>query len=240
MKLNVNKRHLSIVVISLLVCLMFVSCRNIDKETALKNDVAQGTEESKNKVEEPKEESNEGNKDTEEVKEENEEEENVAVEEEKSNEQIIQENEEVIVEEVDSYREMICIVNNVYLSNNKRYIDVDQIEFFRGDSAYEEARKDGNLGKDENGKEFLPDGYYIRNNYNTIETYEVSDDSIFKLCVYIVDPGSSSNSAETLPVSYEEYESYINSKKGSDIRARMFWVNTKNNVVESIKMQYTP
>lgn len=236
MENNTNKRHLSVVIILFLVCLMFVSCKNINNKAVLNGEVAQGTAESENKVEEPKEE----NRGIEELKKENQEEANGILEEEKNNEQIIQENEEVIVEEVDSYSKIICIVNNAYISNNKKYIDVDQVEFFIGEEAYIEAAKDGELYKDENGNDFLPNGYYIRNNYSNIETYEVNEEAIFNLCTYIVDSNSIANSSETMQVSYEEFKAYINNSKILDNRSRIFWVDTKNKVVENITMQFTP
>lgn len=135
---------------------------------------------------------------------------------------------------------IIGIINDLYIDNNKIYITVDSLEFYRGEEAYTEARKDGKLYVDENGKEFLPDGYYIRNNSKELKTYEVSSNTVFKLCIYLVDKNTTQNSAETVGVQYSDFEKYINSTKSFDGRSRMFWINSDNGIVNKLEMQYTP
>ena len=80
-----------------------------------------------------------------------------------------------------------CYVKNIYKSNGKTYIDVDLVEFLRGDAALEGAIKDNNskIGiNDELDKKFVPDGYYIRDNVHTQITYEVSQNSTFNLAEF--------------------------------------------------------
>lgn len=241
MKNNCIKKSLSVIIISLLMCLVFVSCNSNNKDVSIPDKVVENNQENEevvSDVEKPVEDENK----------ELTQEENVEVEQEQEGTQPVnqelqdnQENEYVeVVEKEDSYGKIICIVNEVYLSNGKKYIDLDQVEFFMGEEAYTEAGKDGKLYKDESGNDFLPNGYYIRNDYNNIETFEVNEESSVSLCIYIVNPGLMGNASETVPVSYEEFEVYISNSKNMDGRARMFWVNTKNNVVEKIEMQYTP
>lgn len=140
----------------------------------------------------------------------------------------------------DSNNKIIGIINDIFIKDNKTYITVDEVEFFRNESAYNEARKDGKLYKDENGKEFLPDGYYIRNNSSELKTYEVSNSPKFNLCIYIVDPKSTANSSQTVAVNYDYFNKYINDSKKYDGRSRMFWINSENNLVNKIEMQFTP
>lgn len=222
MKINSIKKLLAITTVTVLMCSIFVSCSNV---TEKKYEVDKKIEE---KVVEKEVVANKVEKD---IKEE------VSVDKVEPN---TEENENNEVEKVDSYNQIIGIINNIYIYDNKKYIDVDEVEFFIGDKAYEEARIDGKVFKDENGNDFLPNGYYIRNNYNNIKTYEVSNSAILNLCIYIVEPSSTENSSKTLQVSNEEFEAYINDSKNLDGRSRMFWIDTKNDVVEKIEMQYTP
>lgn len=215
MKKNIIKSGLCILMVLLLVYLIFASYKNINKEKPITGEVVENTTDKKEVTEEKKEE-------------------------EAIIPEVTPEEDQTEVEKEETYGKIISIVNDVYLSNGKKYVDVDTIEFFTGDEAYEQAAIDGNLYKDENGNDFLPNGYYIRNYDSAVETYEISEDAILSLCNYVVDPSSTDNSSVVVPVSYEEFELYINNSKGLDQRSRMFWINTKNDIVESIEMQFTP
>ncbi|MDZ4957144.1 hypothetical protein GNF51_15380, partial [Clostridium perfringens] len=64
------------------------------------------------------------------------------------------------------YDKQIGCINNIYTIDGKTYIDVDLIEFYRGEQALKEALKDNAekvFSYTENGTPYIPNGYYIRN-----------------------------------------------------------------------------
>ena len=244
MKISIIKRHL-IAILLLVGCLMLISCQNLNSREPLKKEVTQNTNESNDKENEI----DEINKNLKENKSDK----NTQLNQDNQDNQVSKENqnnqggnlngnsnEASKSEEENSYNKIIGIINDIFIKDNKTYITVDEVEFFRGDAAYNEARKDEKLYKDENGKEFLPNGYYLRNSSSELKTYEVRNDAILKLCIFIVEPNSTVNSAETVVVKYSEFKKYINSTKSLDGRSRMCWISSENNLVNKIEMQYTP
>ncbi|NKF07467.1 Ig-like domain-containing protein [Clostridium gasigenes] len=136
-----------------------------------------------------------------------------------------------------------CYVKNIYKSNGKTYIDVDLVEFLRGNAALEGAIKDNNskVGiDDDTGKKFVPDGYYIRDNVHAEITYEVSQNSTFNLAELQIHPNSSSNKDIPVPVPYDRFESYIKSNINGDYRSNLCLIKFKNNVVYDVSYVYTP
>ncbi|MBE6054520.1 MAG: tetratricopeptide repeat protein, partial [Clostridium sartagoforme] len=85
-----------------------------------------------------------------------------------------------IIENV--YDKQIGCIKNIYSINGKTYIDIDLVEFYLGDEiSLAEAIKDNNAGINEKGEYFLPNPYYIRNNYSKLTTYEISKDCLIQL-----------------------------------------------------------
>ena len=142
----------------------------------------------------------------------------------------------------DVFDEEHCFVKNIYKSNEKTYIDVDLVEFLRGNAALEGAIKDNNskVGTNDDGSKFVPDGYYIRDNFHTQITYEVSENSTFNLAEFYIYPNSSSNGTVTVPVPYDRFESYIKSHINGDYRSNLCLIKFKNNVVYDVSYVYTP
>lgn len=153
------------------------------------------------------------------------------------------------------YDKQIGSINKIYTSNGKTYIDVDLVEFYTGEEALGEAKKDNAAAYDETtGEYFLPFGNYIRNNYSTITTYEVSKDSIYQL--YFLDLlalgyGSESQVQELHTVSYETFKSYIDMMYKMQVdyghvvdgeiessKTTLCWIELKNNKVQSIYRKY--
>lgn len=75
------------------------------------------------------------------------------------------------------YEKQFGCIKNVYSVNGKTYIDVDLVEFYSGaENARREALKDiANGSLPYEGDEYLPSLFYVRNNYSTITTYELSN-----------------------------------------------------------------
>lgn len=158
------------------------------------------------------------------------------------------------------YSKQIGCIKNIYTIDEKTYIDVDLVEFYLGkEIALSEALKDNlDLPVNENGEPYVPDGYYIRNNYSTITTYEISKDSSFQLLNhdfealgYNVTPPP--NSSITEVASFEDFRNYIDLRTPMDIgdidinynkpiaqRETLCWIELKNDIAYSIYRQYTP
>lgn len=153
------------------------------------------------------------------------------------------------------YDKQIGSINKIYTSNGKTYIDVDLVEFYTGEEALAEAKKDNAAAYDETtGEYFLPFSNYIRNNYSTITTYEVSKDSIYQL--YFLDLlalgyGSESQVQELHTVSYETFKSYIDMMYKMQVdyghvvdeeiessKTTLCWIEIKNDKVQSIYRKY--
>ena len=68
-------------------------------------------------------------------------------------------------------------IKRVYKSNNKNYIDFDEIEFFLGEEATEAQRVDGKCVPAEGSDCYNPTGYYIRNTNKIIESIQIYSDA---------------------------------------------------------------
>ncbi|WP_195429176.1 tetratricopeptide repeat protein [Clostridium sp. D46t1_190503_E9] len=149
------------------------------------------------------------------------------------------------------YDKQIGYINKLYSSNGKTYIDVDLVEFYLGrEESLKEFLKDNadtdkiDLPINDKGEYYVPDGYYIRNKYDKITTYEVSNNCTFQLLDYDLiylgyDVTPKNNSSIPEAVSLETFKNYIDNpiSKG---RSVMCWIELKNDVAYSIYRQYTP
>lgn len=159
-----------------------------------------------------------------------------------------------------SYDKQIGCIKNMYTVNGKTYIDVDLVEFYFGnEESLREALKDNtNIAYTESGTPYVPNGYYIRNNYSKITTYEISNDCSFQLLNHDFtslgyDDSSPINSSITQTASFNDFKNYIELRNPMDIdninvntdkpitqRETLCWIELENNVVYSIYRQYTP
>lgn len=157
-----------------------------------------------------------------------------------------------------SYDKQIGSIKDIYTVDGKTYIDVDLVEFYLGEEALKEALKDNaKIAYTENGIPFVPSGYYIRNNYSNITTYEISNDCSFQLLDYdFISLGYNSsaiNSFITQTASFNDFKNYIeltnymyvgsistDGNKPIPQRETLCWIELKNNVAYSIYRQYTP
>lgn len=160
------------------------------------------------------------------------------------------------------YDKQIGCIENIYTTNGKTYIDVDLVGFYiTKNLSLQEAFKDKkDIPIIESTEELsLLDGYYIKNDYSTITTYELSNDCSFQLLHHdFVEtlglnrdyPG---NSSINLIASFDNFKDYIDLRNPMDIgdlviddntiltnRGTLCWIELKNNVVYSIYRQYTP
>ena len=141
----------------------------------------------------------------------------------------------------------IGFITNLYEKNGETYITFDETQFFidteNDKTATNEALKDGrNIhdgGFSENG--LIYNSYYIKNSSTVTQEYKISKYAKFLLCKYIVN--ETSNADSTISVDYNTFSKHIaNGKEYSyqPCRALLFWIDTEDNIVNKLDMQYTP
>lgn len=151
--------------------------------------------------------------------------------------------------------EEYAFVKNIYTSNGKTYVDVDLVEFLRGDNALSAAIEDNAnvININDDGVKFINNGYYIRDKSHSITTYEVNENSIFSLTEYrdiaTVENNFAGDRLKQVPVSYNKLESYIESNttefndhliSNTNPRSVLFLIKFKNNIVYDISFVFTP
>ena len=155
------------------------------------------------------------------------------------------------------YDKQIGSIKKIYTSNGKTYIDVDLVEFYTGTEAVTKALEDNApVDYTEDNIPYRIPGYYIRNNYSTITTYEVSNSSNFKLLKHDLqrlgyDIDTSGTFDITIDASLDDFKSYIElANKNYEIsftdfgapyphRETLCWIELKNNSAYSIYRKYT-
>lgn len=137
------------------------------------------------------------------------------------------------------YDKEIGYIKDIYISNGKTYVDIDLAELYQGSDAKAEAIKDNKAAIDENGNYIYIAAFYIRNNYDKISTYELSNDCIFQLTPYDLDPYSS-EPLNMITVDYNTFFRQVEKVKSTPNNMGLFcWIKLKNNCVYSIYSQYT-
>lgn len=138
------------------------------------------------------------------------------------------------------YDKQIGYIKDIYKANRKTYVAVDLVEFYLGNDARNEAIKDNKAAIDENGNYIYLPGFYIRNNYDKISTYELSNDCIFQLTLYDLEPYSSEQ-LSMITVNYNNFFNQVEKAKiNKETAPLLSWIELKNNVAYSIYRQYTP
>ena len=140
----------------------------------------------------------------------------------------------------DIYDSKFGIVKDIYTDNGTVYILFDEVEFYTGEEALAEAKKDNKAIKEEDGTYIVYDDYYTRNSVAEAKVYEVSKDAAMNLLAYEVNPDN--NTIDSQKVNYDTFKKHID-KYNKDIsaeRALLCKVDMKNNIVETMSRQYTP
>ncbi len=132
----------------------------------------------------------------------------------------------------------IGYIKSIYEKGGIRYIDFDEVEFYRDEEALEQGLRDGKAFKDEKGQYFVTNSYYIRNSKELVKKYQVSNNSKQSLCEYQVD--STKSNVDLKEVSFGKFKEYISNSSEQDQHSRLFWIYTENDIVTKLEMQYTP
>jgi len=138
------------------------------------------------------------------------------------------------------YDSRMGYVKNIYTDNNIIYISFDEVEFYTGEDALVEAKKDNKAIKEEDGTYIVYDGYYIRNSVVETKVHEVSKNVAINLLAYEVNQDN--NTIDFQTVNYDTFKKHIDKykKDASTERALLCKVDMKNNIVALISRQYTP
>ena len=132
------------------------------------------------------------------------------------------------------YDKQVGWVKNLYIDNDKLYVDIDLIELYLGhDEALREAIKDGKAGVDENGKYFLPAPVWIRNNSQATVTYQLNKDCSINL-LYPFDRNT------LVKTSSDDLLKAYNESLNNERRNLLIWIETKNGSAYKITEQYLP
>jgi|GEM_PF-3381989 len=118
-------------------------------------------------------------------------------------------------------------ITKAYTSDAKNYITIDYVDIYSGDEAIKKAREDGSdiVEKDEDGKYFIPNDYYIRNVNSQLRTFQMA--SVYK--IQLLNEG-----ADLQGASFTELISAVKERK------RLVSIKLNSNVVESIIEIYVP
>lgn len=137
------------------------------------------------------------------------------------------------------YDNKIGYIKDIYMNNDIIYIAFDEVEFYTGEDALKEAKKDNKAIKEDDGNYVVYDDYYIRNSITGIKEYQVSKDVSMNLLDYEINP--SSNTTGLQSVDYNTLKKYIDKWKNTSAeRALLFKIDMKNGIVSTMSRQFTP
>lgn len=126
-------------------------------------------------------------------------------------------------------------VKKVYEKNGKKYLTVHEVDFYLGDQAKLEAKKDG-VSRE------LYDDYYIRDK-KTEKDYIISDTASLSLLQnwVVINGIDTSNHI----ISFDQFKNILNSRNKNVLppwtfTATLCWVTINNDVVVEVYGQFTP
>ncbi|MDS0527198.1 Ig-like domain-containing protein [Clostridium sp. SHJSY1] len=144
----------------------------------------------------------------------------------------------------------IGFIDSIYEENGDTFIKFNETEFYRNGDAQKEYAKDGfSPSSDAWGHD-----YYIRDNNKEQKTYKLSKDCKINVCIYLVDSKVEYKTADELrTMSKDDFKIYVSdsiNKYNNQLtehpempkydRALLFWINSEDDIVTSMNMQYTP
>lgn len=135
-------------------------------------------------------------------------------------------------------------LESIYLENGNYYLALDEAEIFFDEEALEEAILDNKAGYQEDGKAFLPNPYYIRNNYDNLSNFKISDDAKFYLCGFALKGDRNDNSINLYEVTLEEFKefttkSFFNYDSTRSLRWPV-WTDVQDGVAIKLYQQFIP
>jgi tetratricopeptide (TPR) repeat protein len=126
-------------------------------------------------------------------------------------------------------------IKKVYESNGKKYLTVHEVDFYLGDQAKLESKKDG--------VSLVNMDYYIRDK-KTEKDYIISDGASLSLLQNWIDINGTDVSNKI--VAYDQFKNVLNSRSKQvisaemEIRRNLSWLTINNNIVTEVYGPYTP
>jgi hypothetical protein len=132
----------------------------------------------------------------------------------------------------------------IYSEDGDYYLNLDEAEIFFGEEAVNEAVYDGKA-EYEDGRAFVFNSYYIRNNYNTLSTFKISKNAKFYLCGFVFKDARNDNSINLYEVSLEEFKEYTTKSHIPDEIPEPFfrwriWADVQDGVAIKLYQQFSP
>ena len=138
------------------------------------------------------------------------------------------------VQNISYVKKLYGLIQFVYEQDSKRMIDIDYINYFRGDEAKKEMVKDGYC---ETAKICEPeDGIYVRNTDEAIDQLELAYDAEYYVLTYKMLEKAEKPIPEI--VTYSEFVDLIN--KNNYLKTVPFYIITTNDVVSEMKQMFLP
>ena len=135
-------------------------------------------------------------------------------------------------------------VNQIDLTSNPTLI-VDEAEFYMYDEALQEAIKDGHAMLNEDNIYALPNPYYIRNNYDIVTNYPISENCVYYVCMHVAEYALSKElpnyelSSDLFEVNLDDFLKSLEYYRGLNSRL-LTWFDVENGEVVKLHQQYIP
>lgn len=132
----------------------------------------------------------------------------------------------------------------IYLENDYYYLSLDEAEIFFDEEAINEAVLDNKAGYHEDGSAFLPNPYYIRNNYSNQSNFKIAEDAKFYLCGFALKDERNDNSIDLYEVSLDEFKEFTTKDPYNDDPSRFLrwpvWADVQDGIATKLYQQYIP
>ena len=118
-------------------------------------------------------------------------------------------------------------VTKAYTSSGKQYITIDYVDMYGGDEAIQKAKEDKStiLEKDEDGKYYIPNDYYIRNVNTLLRTFKMA--STYKIELL-------GDGVELKSATFTQFVAAVKTRK------RLVTITFNNGDISSISEVYVP
>jgi len=119
-------------------------------------------------------------------------------------------------------------VTDAYVTGGTNYIKIDYVDMYTGDEAIAKALADGSnlVETDENGIQFIPNDYYIRNINKLIRTFPLSTGCTIDLLDH-------NDPSVTINATFSDLQARLNEEP-------LMHINVVNGSVVSMTQQYLP
>ncbi len=144
--------------------------------------------------------------------------------------------EEEPINKPDEIEKAMGYIKTVYEKDEKRYLDIDYVQWLSGDEAIKAMREDGKCPADiyPDSSYCIPNGYYVRNQNPKIRTFEISKNAeITRATAFDFSPSGKK------VIGYEEFKQLLTAEN-SYFGNIPFHIEVINGLIVKITEQYIP